>query len=331
MDFCSLFNESSDQLVFDSKDYQFATGVFEEKFFADFSSLLFPENNKVHSYCIKCKKEETFKVTSFLFYQDENEIKKVGMMILPPCVIVTDSFGSIANINQLQWETHGTSMGTYFSGSFTYFVLYQLTCDYDCSTAYTMFLRIEVRSGESKCSLKVYKVGQVPPLVVVNSDDANEYRSLLDDMGTYDDYLKAVKSHQQGLEAGAFCYLRRVLSKMIRYYADKNHVQFDSNQKTSDKLRLLEKQGAITEEAKEMFTPLYDVLSDGDHTLDEAENASYYPTLLAAIQFQLANERSKRDYEKKKTVIKASIAKIVAQKNNFVTGNHFQITVFFDG
>jgi hypothetical protein len=320
MDFDNLLNDAGEGLVFDSGTYKKTNDVFEPSMIDDLINLLKPANWKIHTYCVNCKKEETFSVSvsAFELNRYTSSFSETSQVFLPAFSFGTIDLSSKTSTSLCFPEITPESEGINMDSQRTYFLIYTIRCDFDCETAYTIILRLVSTDLFRNGTVKAYKMGQVPPLYVINSGDANEYREILSDMGAYDDYLKAIKSHQQNLEAGACCYLRRALSHMIQYYAKKNSLTLGANDTTATKLKTLEGEGIITTDAKEILDPLYSDLSEGDHSLEETDNNQFYPSLLGALQFQLADAQAKRDYEKKKASVKKnldSVTRVIGNKH----------------
>lgn len=302
MDFSYLVNDAAEGKVLEVVTTQNNLGVFLDPNAEALAELLFPENGKVRIYCTKCKQVETFDVSLNVRTISGDTFSTESSPIVASHT-KSYSNGETAEYARALEPTNRTWKNFEIIGALKdidYYFFYSLVCDFDCKTNYTLLLRLSCR--ENKATL--YKVGQVPPLYVISNSDASEYRPLLEEMNAYDDYLFAVRCHQNHMDAGACCYLRRVINAMIKYYKAKCAAPIEDNLRTEDKLNILEKNGIIESDAKEAFDSLYSTLSEGDHSLGQEEDAKYYPDFIAAVDLQLTEETLKREQAKKKAEIK---------------------------
>jgi len=161
----------------------------------------------------------------------------------------------------------------------------------------------------------IFKVGQVPSLASFHGQDLARYVEVVSPRQR-DDFLRAVEAAANGFAAGACTYLRRVLEGILNEARDA-HMQAQSltewpeydKAKTNKKMELL-KDGLppfLIENKR-----LYNLLSQGIHTLPDEECQELYPVLREAIEliFEEKLEKLEREVHRKK------VARFIAQNDN---------------
>jgi hypothetical protein len=313
MDFETIFNEAANgEILSISTD---ATSRDDQDVNNDLKMLsdaLFPENGKIRTYCTKCKQRETFNVHAAVFSERDGKTSQSSIMFK-----ILDGVSSRDNSYAVFFDVEGRTIQRCplnvlkFSNNYT--LVYSFRCDYDCDTDYSLVLSLVIKDNKAT----LYKIGQIPALHIVGGSDRAEFRPLLEDLGAYDDYMNAIKSHEEHLDAGACCYLRRVVTSMIKYYKAKSGANVPDSIKTRAKLEILEKAGVIDSDAKDLFDKVYSNLSDGDHSLTEEEDGKYYPDFINAVDLQLEEETAKREHDKKRAQIlhrTSQVAQEIAEK-----------------
>jgi hypothetical protein len=294
MDFETIVNEVANGTII---EFPLSSPSFKDdcKLLGKF---MFPEHGKIKTYCTGCKSKETFEVEEHIFSWDGDCItKRETLGINGSLVNGTTKYSAYALYGE---ESQYPSFYVEGNSFPKYLLFYSLTCDFDCQTNYVLLLCLDLTNGKMRLS----KIGQIPPLHVVGNSDKAEFRPFLEEIDAYDDYMNAMKSHEDHLDAGACCYLRRVVTSMIKYYKGKCPEDIPDSLKTKDKLTILENKGIIDADAKEFFDKAYSNLSEGDHNLSEEDDGRYYPDFISAVDMQLEEETSKREHEKKKAEIK---------------------------
>jgi len=261
-------------------------------------TLMFPEHGKIKTYCTGCKSKETFNVQEHIYGWEGSAIQDISSIAING--VQTD--GTTKRFTCAFFNVNESSPTFAVQGYCyeKYLLFYSLTCDFDCQTNYVLLLSLDLTKGKMRFS----KIGQIPQLHVVGNSDKAEFRPFLEEIDAYDGYMNAMKSHEDHLDAGACCYLRRVVTSMIKYYKGKCPEDIPDSLKTKDKLTILENKGIIDADAKEFFDKAYSNLSEGDHNLSEEDDGRYYPDFISAVDMQLEEETSKREHEKKKAEIK---------------------------
>ncbi len=138
---------------------------------------------------------------------------------------------------------------------------------------------------------KLVKVGQMPSLAEFHRDDLAKFTEVTSEQQR-EDFTRAIQAASQGFAAGACTYLRRVLEGVLNEARDL-HMKtngltdwpaYKEANSTAKKIKLLKDElpAFLTEN-----TRLYNLLSQGIHSLPDAECQELYPQLREAIELVL--------------------------------------------
>ena len=151
--------------------------------------------------------------------------------------------------------------------------------------------------------LIIQKVGQYPSLADMQMFDVEQYRSVLD-RESYRDLTRAIGLNANGIGAGAFLYLRRIIERLVEE-AHLEAMKEDSwdQQKEEryvkdhfvDKLKTIENNGhvIIPEVLREVKPKIYGVLSKGVHESTDDECSELFPYMQFIIE-QILDERIRK-------------------------------------
>lgn len=259
-------------------------------------------NEKIVTFCHKCKKEFPFIVKKdlvrFKNYGMENErhmpfLKTQGneysaMLGFPS--------GTVTGIGQPYDKDN-------FLDNQIWYIQYYLTCTNNEDHNYMMMVSIELKQRE----FIVRKIGQNPSMLTIKGFDFDKYKKQLVEINAYDDYKKADLSNADHFHVGAFAYLRRIFEKMIKQYL-KNITLEDNHMDT--KIKAVKDR--FDPRIQEMLKNLYSVLSISIHELDEDTSKEYYEYLKAIIDMQLEYIKTENDKTKQTESLSSILNKIAS-------------------
>lgn len=298
----NMFNNNSlySKEVF--KVFKLKGEVYEldKREFSNFKNYIGCGQDKIVTFCHKCKKEFPFEVNKryINFYRD-NFNASLNMPLSKDsnrAVRLDIESGSIFGL------ILSCSKDEFYENQIGY-IEYSFTCKNDSSHVYLMFISVEFNNG----AFTVRKVGQNPSMLTVKGFDFDKYKKQLDRINAYEDYKKADLSNADHFYVGAHAYLRRIFEKLINWYVDEYNVKLsDDRMKTK------------IDSVKQYFDPrinkllknLYSILSVSIHELDEDESKDYYSYLKAIIDMQLEYEYTEEEKAKQSSQLSAVIGKI---------------------
>lgn len=304
-----LFNEVSLYTKEEFNVFNIKNEMYEidEEEFQKFCEYIGSNQNRLISYCHKCKKEFPFDIGLNFFesslHFDENvcipitmsSIKKLGM----------STYSTRADINLIKGNISG-NLPPYEKNivlnNKIYYLKYKFYCTNNSSHEYIMLISIETKDGK----FIVRKIGQNPSMLTVKGFDFDRYKKFLEKIDGYDDYKKADLSFADHFYAGAYTYLRRIFEKIIRYYLKDVKLEDDH---MSTKI----------EKVKDYFDPrinsylksLYEILSKGIHELSEEESKNYYEYLKAIIDMQLEYIKTENDKDEQSKNLGTNLNRII--------------------
>lgn len=272
----------------------------DEEEFSRFKDCIGCGQEKIVTFCHKCKKEFPFEIDRryINFYQDPFNASSTMLL----------SKGS-NGAGRFNIET-GSIFGPLppyhkdklYENQIGY-IEYSFTCKNDSSHVYLMILSIEFDKGE----FSVRKVGQNPSMLTIKGFDFDKYKKQLQRINAYEDYKKADLSNADHFYVGAYAYLRRIFEKLIKWYIEKYNINLNDDRMETK-----------IDSVKQYFDPrinnllknLYGILSTSIHELDEDESKDYYSYLKAIIDMQLEYEFSEEEKEKQSSKLSSVISKI---------------------
>lgn len=294
-----LFNETSlyTKEVFKVFHFENNNYVLSSDELESFFRYIGIKNDRLITYCHKCKKEFPFEIKRSLHRFSPFRVE-TNMSLSPNKMINLDIDNSILLGVQPPYEKED------LANHRIWYITYFFKCTNNSEHNYMMTISIELDNGE----FIVRKVGQNPSTLSVKGFDFEKYKKQLVRLNAYEDYKKADLSHTEHFYVGAFAYLRRIFEKMVNSFI---HGLPLSDDHMDTKIKL----------AKPKFDPrihdtlvnLYGILSKSIHELDEEESKEYYDYLKAVIDIQLEYMKTEEDKDKQSKEL-SSILNTIASK-----------------
>lgn len=256
--------------------------------------------DKLITYCHKCKKEFPFDVEKelFEFNQEAKYVrpymyicKNGGQFGLPK---IDMSNGIIEGL-QPPYDKENLDNGK------IWYIEYFLTCTNIKTHKYMMMISIELKDGK----FIVRKIGQNPSMLTVKGFDFDKYKKFLDKINAYEDYKKADLCNSDHFYVGAYAYLRRIFEKMIKFYLGDKELKDDHMDTKIDAVK-----ENFDPRVNKMLKNLYGILSISIHELDEEESKEYYTYLKAVIDMQLEYVKSEDEKDKQSKDLEGILSKI---------------------
>lgn len=304
-----LFNEVSLYTketfnVFELKDNKYEYN--KEEFFR-FLYYIGIKQEKLITYCHKCKKEFPFFVHLQLFEFNQisrsNEkyidIAKEGGEFGRPSISMTN--GEIYGL-QPPYEKDN------LLDDKIWYIEYYFSCTNNGSHKYMMMISIELKNGK----FIVRKIGQNPSMLTVKGFDFDKYKSFLNKINAYEDYKKADLCNSDHFYVGSYAYLRRIFEKMIKYYLGDKELKDNHMDTKIDAVR-----DCFDPRVNKMLKNLYGILSISIHELDEEQSKEYYTYLKAVIDMQLEYVKTEEEKDNQSKDLEGVLSKIAnLVKNN---------------
>lgn len=162
----------------------------------------------------------------------------------------------------------------------------------------------------------IVKVGQIPSLKDLQLFDTKKYRNIL--KKSYTDYTLAIALYAEGVGAGAFLYIRRILENLVENVHKEcvaecsaavnqgNEIAFDEaaymSKRFNEKIDYLEKthnKVIIPSELEQVRTLIYGVISKGVHELPDEECIKMFGPVKYVID-SILDEQIKQNEKKKR-------------------------------
>lgn len=159
-----------------------------------------------------------------------------------------------------------------------------------------------------KDCLIIQKVGQYPSLADLQMFDVEKYRRVLS-KESYRDFTRAIGLNAQGIGAGAFLYLRRILERLIEkcHQNVSNNAGWDEDSykklRFDERIKMIEKEGSriIPEQLRDVKNRIYTILSKGVHESTDEECKELFPYMEYIIESILDEQiRQKEDEDRVK-------------------------------
>jgi|SRR5690554_2390334 len=248
--------------------------------------------SSIDSFCIECKKPTTFKSAN----SSQKDLEDVYLGI---------KAGLEGKANTVDWEFDVVSFYKklneieFFTRSF-----YCPRASKDKSHNITIVLRVNEN--------KAIKIGQYPPLALIESSHTKKYKAL--DKDIYTELNRAIGLNTHGIGVGSFVYLRRIIEKYIVYPELIKLTELGELKKKQ--INATDFKGKITLAREHLPTVLvdtpkiYSILSKGIHNLSEEECLEVFQPLLTAIELILDEKLEKIEREQKLQKMKSDIDRI---------------------
>mgnify|MGYP001095247508 CR=1 FL=1 len=167
----------------------------------------------------------------------------------------------------------------------------------------------------------VMKIGQYPSIYMFDRS-LDKYKKVLKDKKNKTDLQRAIELGSSGYFVGAYTHLRRIFERIVNGEFERlvsgNHITYTdkkpiNNLSTVDKAKLI--MNYLPQHLNDISAPLYSILSEGIHKLEEEKCEKYYNYLLEAITIifdqqlemkerALKEDRNKREINKANSEIK---------------------------
>jgi hypothetical protein len=156
----------------------------------------------------------------------------------------------------------------------------------------------------------IMKIGQYPSFASEEAAKVKKYKNIIPKY--YEELTRSLNSYSQGMNIGAFVYLRRIYEHLIE-----SRYSGNDNTKFIDKLKAVEaEEKIIPEDLTEVKNQLYEVLSKGVHEYTENDCGRMYPFLRFCIEAILDEELAKKERKEKANNAKKAISAVLAKKGN---------------
>ena len=278
--------------VFSLKNSYYYLNEEELRRFNDYIGI---NQNKLITYCHKCKKEFSFDIMKKYIGFDFIRINNIKL--------TSDFSGFIGGMIDIQKGVIIGAQGPYPMDSMLNsigYIEFQFKCNNNSNHKYLMILSIEINDG---CFI-VRKVGQNPSMLTIKGFDFDKYKNQLERINAYQDYKKADLSNTEQFHVGAYAYLRRIFEKMINSYLDKKNIK----KHMDEKIEIVKEH--FDPRVRNMLNNLYGILSISIHELDEDKSKEYYEYLKAIIEIQLEFEFTEEEKKKQTDKLQKILNKI---------------------
>lgn len=256
--------------------------------------------NKLITYCHKCKKEFPFEMKMNLFEIIKNRRDEKIMEI-------SKTIGTIPIEGYIDM-TNGELLGAQppyekekLYNEKIWYIEYYFTCTNDENHKYMMMISVELKDGK----FIVRKIGQNPSILTIKGFDFDRYKSFLNKINAYEDYKKAELCNSEHFYVGAYAYLRRIFEKMILFYLEDSELN-DNHMDT----KIEAVKDKFDPRIKRLLTNLYGILSISIHELDEEQSKDYYEDLKAVIDMQLEYIKTEEDKDKQSKKLESTLNRI---------------------
>ncbi len=169
-----------------------------------FCKFIGVKQNKIVTYCHKCKKEFPFSV-------DKKYIEFEGSINEYYFLFIKKDRKSYFNIKDGEiWGNQPPYKEEEMLDNRIYYLEYIFKCTNNEEHIYFMTLAIQFK----KDKFIVTKIGQNPSMITIKGYDFDKYKNILNKLDAYDEYRKADLSFANQFYVGSFAYLRRVFEKI---------------------------------------------------------------------------------------------------------------------
>ncbi|MFE4047242.1 hypothetical protein [Priestia sp. YIM B13490] len=186
-----------------------------------------------------------------------------------------------------------------------------LNLELECNSKYKHQFVVSLKVEDNK----ILKIGQYPSIYMFDTS-LDKYKKVLKDKKNKTDLRKAIELGSSGYFVGAYTHLRRIFERIVNGELDRlisgNYITYSdetpiNNLSTVDKAKLIMEY--LPKHLNDIRAPLYSVLSEGIHKLEEKECEKYYNYLLEAITIILEQQLEMREREIKEDENKRKINK----------------------
>lgn len=276
-----------------------------------FSKLILCDE-KVISECVECKREMPFLssvngINDFFFrisaiYDEdpENELRQRVKEAINPTPIT-----GMRNLDAPPKIT--TEMSNEF-----------FTITYSCSYNPKHKMHITFKLTNEDTELSIMKIGQYPPISMLNEKLIRSFRKELDSHD-YQELSKALQLHSNGLAVASFVYLRRIYENLIKKEHDNQSSSIENwDEEKYKKLSFGEQVKYLVDNGADLIPSainqrkdkIYRVLSLGIHQYSEEECTQYFDVLFSCITLILEHSIAVKAKEKNERSLNAALDRI---------------------
>lgn len=271
--------------------------------FKKFKKYIGMKEERIITYCHKCKKEFPFNV-------DMNCVEFEKDIHYENCLYFTEGMSQSlpAHIHMDEGNIYGLQPPydkEVLKNDKIWYIEYVFKCTNNHSHKYILMISIELKNGK----FIVRKIGQNPSMLTIKGFDFDKYRNFLEKINAYEDYKKADLSNADHFYVGAYAYLRRIFEKLIAHYLKDTKLKDDHMDTKIDAVK-----ENFDPRIKGVLKNLYGILSISIHELDEEQSKEYYRYLKAVIDMQLEYIKTEEDKDKQSK----SLEGILNQISNIV-------------
>jgi len=294
----NLFNEASLYTKEIFEVFEFRNNMYElnQESLLDFLKYIGYSQEKLITYCHKCKKEFPFYII--------REIMNGYITSREYITIVEDKKSFVGKINICNGYIEGLQPPynkEIFENNRICYIEYYLTCANNENHKYLMIISVEIKDGK----FIVRKIGQNPSILTIRGFDFDIYKTFLNKINGYEDYKKAELCNTEHFFVGAYAYLRRVFEKMIKFYLE--DIKLKDNHMDTKIEAVKEK---FDPRVKDLLKNLYEILSISIHELEEEQSREYYTYLKATIDMQLEYIKTEEDKDNQSKRLQSTLSKI---------------------
>lgn len=251
----------------------------EEENISDFIELI-KGNVKISTYCKECEQERVFTMKPIKYYhmtgREGNE--KIT------CESLGDRMSSMKDVFLMtiaKTEGKNTDAWEWINSRFAN-ITRLMNFEFICSMDEKHHLDFTVLVNDNS----FMKIGQFPSIADITFPELDDYRHVLSkqdrrELGT------AIGLFANGVGAGSYVYLRRILERLVYQAKDNAGDKIDNdsfeNAKVADRIKMLE---GYLPDILVQNTTIYGILSKGIHELSEEECLNYFPVVKECI-FQI--------------------------------------------
>lgn len=251
-------------------------------------------NGTYDSFCVKCRRESTFKV-------DAPQRPKGHIRHLPSEQLIKQHGGK-PEVPQLDSTVYAVrascTRADFHKQDFLFFV------DYDVKSN---------SSGPPSLIRKFQKIGQQPSFGDLHILQVKKYTHVLSE-GQLGEFTRAIGLASHDVGVGAYVYLRRIFEALVEEAHQPAISDPGWNEEQFARSRMSEKIGMLKTHLPTFLVEhpgMYSLLSKGIHELSEEECLKHFGTLRLGIELILDERLEQRERERKIAAAKAAIHKAV--------------------
>ena len=292
-------------------DFLLNKGLYDEIEITEdnFDNLVELINGKVpiKCYCKECEEESVFSMNPIYAFEFDNMRGWDAFPIAQKLRINQNDIRFAMNPAQFQGKTNMEVWKEERPKDYTRVMVFKYVCELNSRHS----LDFVVCTNDEMFK----KIGQYPSVADLEFPELNQYRKVLckEDLS---DMKRAIGLHAQGIGAGSYVYLRRILEHLIDNAKNKAvediSSQFDidiyNKSKVQERIKMLK---MYLPDTLTNNTQIYGIVSKGIHELSEEECIQYFPVLKSCIfmileKWEEARKKAKNEKELTKALTEIS-------------------------